>query len=380
MSDDDRCIHERRGKVELSMYWPQGHGRYRRVFPSKPLARKMRSIIEAAIHTNTWQELRRQLTEKPEPCPTFKEFVDVFLKHYEKKNKRVDFAREEVHRFLPRIGNVALKDFTRADAVRLQQWRAQSVSGPTVNRMMDVLSSMLSHALDLEHISTHPMLRFPSYPEEPRALRVMTVDEARGFIGALLKIDPVVGVYAGVMGELGLRPSEAERLEWRHVDLEERILTVDRTKGKRPRYVPISDFAKDLFGTLPRLADVPFCFVRLETFKPVQDVRAPFEKARVLTGMNWVNPEDFRHYRATQWVRQGIDLKTVQSLLGHADIHTTMRYAHFAPNHAARSIVEAQRQEAESLRQLTMDFRQDQNRTVEVGELERLMALSEAKS
>ena len=40
----------------------------------------------------------------------------------------------------------------------------------------------------------------------------------------------------------------------------------------------------------------------------------------------------------TQWVRHGVDLRTVQELLGHADIQTTMRYAHFAQSHAIRSI------------------------------------------
>jgi len=375
MSEDDRNILERRGRIELSKYWPD-ETRFRRVFPTKALARQMRSQIEAAIATGTWRQLKEKLSSKEDREDlTLEQFSKVFLEHCRKKNRRCDFHEEEIDRFLPIVGKVRLKQFSRADAVRLQQWRARSVAGPTVNRMMDVLSSMLSHALHLGHISAHPMTRFPSYPEEARALRVMTINEERTFVAALLKIDPVVGAFAGVMGELALRCSEAERLEWRHVDLAERILTVDRSKGKRPRYIPISDFAKDLFGTLPRVADEPHCFVRLETFKPLTDVRAPFDKARLVTGMNWVNPEDFRHFRATQWVRLGVDLKTVQQLLGHSDIHTTMRYAHFAPQHAARSIVEAQRQEAEGLRQLMIDFKQDQNRTNEVGELERLYTL-----
>jgi hypothetical protein len=39
-------------------------------------------------------------------------------------------------------------------------------------------------------------------------------------------------------------------------------------------------------------------------------------------------------------VRLGVDLKTAQEYLGHQDIHTRMRYAHFAPDHAARSVIE----------------------------------------
>jgi len=44
-------------------------------------------------------------------------------------------------------------------------------------------------------------------------------------------------------------------------------------------------------------------------------------------------------------VMRGVDIRTVKELLGHQDISTTMRYAHFAPKHAAQSAIDAQRSE-----------------------------------
>ena len=58
-------------------------------------------------------------------------------------------------------------------------------------------------------------------------------------------------------------------------------------------------------------------------------MRKGFERGRKRAGLNWVGFHDLRRFRATQWNRLGVDLKTIQELLGHADIRTTMRYVGF---------------------------------------------------
>jgi integrase len=94
------------------------------------------------------------------------------------------------------------------------------------------------------------------------------------------------------------------------------------------------------------LWDVRTVVARLETLDRLKDPRGSFHSARKTVDLDWVTFRDFRHFRASQWVMSGIDIKTVQELMGHSDIHTTMRYAHFASKHATRSIIEAQRIEA----------------------------------
>ena len=45
-----------------------------------------------------------------------------------------------------------------------------------------------------------------------------------------------------------------------------------------------------------------------------------------------------RHTFASHLVMQGVDLPTVMKLMGHADIQTTMIYAHLAPDHLADAV------------------------------------------
>ena len=54
---------------------------------------------------------------------------------------------------------------------------------------------------------------------------------------------------------------------------------------------------------------------------------------------------DLRHFRATQWLINGVDVRTVKELLGHADIQTTMRYLHYVQTHATQTVLKAQERE-----------------------------------
>ena len=57
---------------------------------------------------------------------------------------------------------------------------------------------------------------------------------------------------------------------------------------------------------------------------------------------------DFRHFRATQWLMNGFDVNTVKELLGHVDIHTTMRYLHCVQAHAESAVREAEKRKSET--------------------------------
>ncbi|MBD1389511.1 tyrosine-type recombinase/integrase [Neiella sp. HB171785] len=71
----------------------------------------------------------------------------------------------------------------------------------------------------------------------------------------------------------------------------------------------------------------------------VNTVRELIERCGTLLGIPNLSPHDFRHTFATRLLDQGVDLFTVQDLLGHADVSTTKRYDQRQDN-ALRAAVE----------------------------------------
>lgn len=199
---------------------------------------------------------------------------------------------------------------------------------------------MLTFAVDKEFIEAHPLTHFRMLPEEIKALRVMTLEEERQLIDVIE--EPTIAAYVALLGETGLRKQEGLNLRWDHINVSFQSKIRERKAALRP----LSDYAIEWLNSLVRVIGCPYVFARLDTRGRWTDPRGPFETGRKKVGLDWVGFHDLRHFRATQWVMRGVDLRTVQELLGHSDITTTMRYTHFAPNHAIRTIAEVQNAEA----------------------------------
>jgi integrase len=186
-------------------------------------------------------------------------------------------------------------------------------------------------------------------PEPIKELRVMTVCEERRLVEGVAERDLCLGAYVAILGETGLRKQEGLGLSWPNLDLRSRMLSVGKwTKSGKPRYVPLSQYAMDWLAQVPRIVGVPQVFTKPDR-TPWKDPRETFSAAKKSAGLEWVTLHDLRHFRATQWVKHGVDLRTVKELLGHASIQTTEQYAHYAPKHAIRKVHEVERLELEEL-------------------------------
>lgn len=140
----------------------------------------------------------------------------------------------------------------------------------------------------------------------------------------------------------GLRVSEAANLGLHDVDLDSMIVTCFG-KGGKERKIPIGRSAARWLGEYLEVrrkkeAGTRNFFVstsgseitRQTIFKLVKEYS---EKA----GLDGVSPHTLRHSFATHLIQRGADSRSVQAMLGHADISTTQIYTHITDNHLRKA-------------------------------------------
>ncbi|MGR3318556.1 MAG: site-specific integrase [Candidatus Anammoxibacter sp.] len=79
-------------------------------------------------------------------------------------------------------------------------------------------------------------------------------------------------------------------------------------------------------------------FFNPKTDKPYQSVKRSFTTACRRAKLQNFRFHDLRHCFASFLVMRGVDIKTVQELLGHKSLTCTMRYSHLAPGHKKNAI------------------------------------------
>lgn len=176
-------------------------------------------------------------------------------------------------------------------------------------------------------------------PKAGRALpKVLTVEQVDSLLDSIDDTSPL-GIRDRALFELiyscGLRISEAASLQVSNLHLKERLLIV-RGKGDKERMVPFGVNAKEkleqyLENVRPNLVGdkiVSEVFVNYRG-EPMsrKGIWKNFKALEVKVGLN-AKVHTLRHSFATHLLAGGMDLRSVQELLGHSDLATTTIYTH----------------------------------------------------
>jgi integrase/recombinase XerD len=234
------------------------------------------------------------------------------------------------------IGTAGAEDLERY----LAELRAAGLSGATLARRLAALRSFYRHQVLLGSRTDNPAVSVASPRRIRRLPRTLSPGEAERLIAAAAGTDPRALRDAALVELLygsGLRVSEAVGLERGAVDLEQRLVRC-HGKGGKERVVPMGRQAVEtmrryLARGRPYLdrRHRPELFLnakggpltRAGAFLILRRLaaRAGLEPERV-------HPHLLRHSFATHLLEGGADLRSVQEMLGHADLATTELYTH----------------------------------------------------
>jgi integrase len=135
----------------------------------------------------------------------------------------------------------------------------------------------------------------------------------------------------------GMRRGELLGLKWEQI--RNGFIYLKETKSGKSRQIPINERASDIFRDLRHKNQLKSAYVFCDSQgRQFYQVKHSFTSACKKAGVEDFTFHDLRHTFASHLVMNGVGLKAVQELLGHADMTMTMRYAHLSPGHLQAAV------------------------------------------
>ena len=185
----------------------------------------------------------------------------------------------------------------------------------------------------------YEFLRLPSIKHDKKLPVVLSKEEVWAMLknAKLLKHKILIGLLYGC----GLRCMEVRSVRLPDLDFDRKQLKVVQGKGKKDRYVPLSEH---LIRGLKKYIQAEKPQDYLFNGQPIERAGGDFDSRYSQRGVQWavkqvakaagvikdVHTHTLRHSYATHLLEDGMDIMTLKDLLGHQSIETTMEYLHIA--------------------------------------------------
>jgi integrase/recombinase XerD len=281
-------------------------------------------------------------------CVTMNDYLDLFISYLAVEkglsaNTQEAYSRDLARYldFLERQGRTTPATVTSGDiAVFLGRLKDQAIGPRSRARCLSAIRMFHKFLMIENYAGSNPA----SIIEAPRTLHKLPDFLSAG------EVDALIAACAGTSGEnirdmamlellyaTGLRVSELVGLKIREVNLDSGYL-MTLGKGNKERLVPIGESACQrvtVYLEVVRCRLDPnrqnrFLFLsRLGDAMSRQAFWNIIKKRAFLAGISKnISPHTLRHSFATHLLENGADLRSVQVMLGHADLSTTQIYTH----------------------------------------------------
>lgn len=238
-----------------------------------------------------------------------------------------------------RIREATLQNLSAAELTSYLATQHQNHKKTTINRRLSSIRSFFAYLNNQHKLKNPQVLAFKGLKQGMHAPRALTSQQTRTLLAT---ITPAEGAswrahrdytLLLLLYGMGLRISEALALEWHDVASDAVMI---QGKGEKARQVPLLDVVKDalaaLHSTTPdNRPSEPVFYTDHKSAKTrrlgPRYVQRLLEKLRLKLNLpDTLTPHTLRHCFATHLLEKGVDLRTVQELLGHSSLSTTQRY------------------------------------------------------
>lgn len=324
---------------QIDYYDPQGK-RVMKCFPKKADAEAYLGKVVAAKKEGRYHDV---FDVKLETKLSFNELADRYEENYRHQRSFNSLKGYVVRGFREFFADRRLSHITFLD---LETYRNRCKATPTmwgktkadtsVNREMVVLRHMLNKAVEWGMLETSPFQKGKRlmFKENNQRLRFLSYDEIDRLLDACSShLKPIVEIAL----HTGMRRGELLSLTWEQIRNGQIYLT--ETKSGKARQIPINDRLAHVLRELRQKNQLKsphvFCFPNGER---IRHIKNGFLGACRRAGLEDFHFHDLRHTFASHLVMNGVGLKAVQELLGHADMKMTMRYAHLSHEHLREAV------------------------------------------
>ena len=198
---------------------------------------------------------------------------------------------------------------------------------------------MLAKAVAWHLLDVHPARDVKPFSVNNARVRWLAADELARLLAAAARDVAAAWLVPAITIAVhtGLRQAELLGLCWSNLVPDRTIATIRRTKNNEPKHIPLNAMVQATLAALPVVGATVLAWPWGD---PVSDTTlyAAFGRACRAAGISNFHWHDLRHTFASHLVMAGVDLRTVQELLGHKTLETTLRYSHLAPAHKATAV------------------------------------------
>ncbi|OEF97231.1 site-specific tyrosine recombinase XerD [Vulcanibacillus modesticaldus] len=243
--------------------------------------------------------------------------------------------------FLKKIGNIPIQETNRSHIIAyLLELKNKGRATSTVSRNLAAIRAFYQYLLRDRYIIKDPSQNLESPKIDKRLPKVLSIEQ----VDNLLKMpdtNTIAGLRDKAMLELlyatGIRVSELVSLNIEDVNLNMGFIKCIG-KGSKERIVPLGELAISSIGRYLDYGRVKLVSNRTDSALFLNQhgkrlTRQGFWKilkkyVKMASIDVDITPHTLRHSFATHLLENGADLRSVQEMLGHADISTTQIYTH----------------------------------------------------